>query len=122
MITLGQILLAQGDSEGAYAVLTEALRLTLALGSRVMIAYTLEGLAASVVTLGQAQLTVQWLAAAAVLREQMGTPVRPVDQAAVNTAAATARSPLGENAFAAAWEQARALPLEQLLNTIALSA
>jgi hypothetical protein len=45
----------------------------------------------------------------------MGTPVRPADQAGVDTALATARSILGADAFAAVWAEAQTLPLEQLL-------
>ena len=71
-----------------------------------------------VVAQGHAELAAQLLAAAAALRAQMGTPVRPADQAAVEQTLATARSTLGDNAFAAMWAQAQALPLEQILKTI----
>ena len=65
---------------------------------------------------GQGDLAVRLLAAASALREQMGTPVRPVDQAAVEQALATARSILDEEAFAAVWAEAQALPVEQILS------
>jgi hypothetical protein len=48
----------------------------------------------------------------------MGTPVRAVDQAAVEQTLATARSTFGDDAFAAMWEEAQAFPLEQILKTI----
>jgi HAMP domain-containing protein len=49
----------------------------------------------------------------------MGTPVRPVDQAALSNTLATARSILGADAFAAVWAEAQSLSLEQVLRTIA---
>jgi hypothetical protein len=48
----------------------------------------------------------------------MGTPVRPVDQSAVEQALATARSTLGDDGFGAVWEEAQTLPLDQILKTI----
>ena len=88
------------------------------MGPRLLVAAALEGLAAVVVAQGQAELAARLLATASVLRVQMGTPVRPVDQAAVAQALATARSILGEETFAAVWAEAQALPLEELLSTI----
>jgi hypothetical protein len=58
------------------------------------------------------------LAAASALRAKMGTPVRPVDQVAVEQTLANARSILGDEAFAAVWTEAQALPLEAILKMI----
>ena len=109
---------AQGDARAAYAALSEALRLALSFGPHLMVAYALENLADVVAARGQTRLAVQCLAAASALREQMGTPVRPVDQAAVEQTLATARSALGADTFAAVWAETQALPLEQILSTI----
>jgi hypothetical protein len=117
LITLGKIERAQGDNETAFRALTEALRLAWAVGPRLLVAAALEGLAAVVVAQGQAELAARLLAAASVLRVQMGTPIWPVDQAAVEQTLATARSRLGD-AFAPVWAEAQALPLEQILSTI----
>ena len=87
-------------------------------GPRLLVAAALEGLASVVVVQGHTELVVQLLAAASALRIQMGTPVRPVEQATMEQTLATARSTLGEDAFAAVWAEAKELPLEQLLNTI----
>ena len=106
LITLGKIVRAQGDDAAAYAALTEALRLARAVGPRLMVAAALEGLASVVVAQGHAELAVRLLAAASALRAQMGTPVWPVDQAAVEQTLATARSTLGD-AFAAVWAEAQ---------------
>jgi WD40 repeat protein/predicted ATPase/transcriptional regulator with XRE-family HTH domain len=118
LITLGRITHAQGSAAAAYAALAEALQLARALGPRLMVAAALEGLAGVVADQGRAELTVQLLAAAAALRTQMGTPVRPADQANLDTGLALARSALGPDAFAAAWAAALALPIEQLLDSL----
>jgi hypothetical protein len=71
-----------------------------------------------VVSQDRTQLTVQLLAAASALRAQMGAPVRPVDQSAVEQALASARAKLGPDPFAAVWEAAGDLPLEQLISSV----
>ena len=118
LITLGQIRRAQGDGAAAYTALTEALEFAWAVGPRLMVASALEGLAGVVIAQELGQAAVQFLAAASALRVQMGAPVRPVNQAAVEQTLAIARSTLGADAFAAVWAEAQALPLEQILNTI----
>jgi len=117
LITLGQILRAQGNVEVAYEALTEALRIALAMGLRLLVA-ALEALAELLISQRESHPTVQFLAAASALRVQMGAPVRPVDQAAVEQTLATARSALGADTFAAVWAETQALPLEQILSTI----
>ncbi len=117
LITLGTILWAQGDAVAAYDALTEALRFARAVGPRLFAALALEGLASVVVSQGGAELAARLLAGASALRAQMGTPVRPVDQADVERTLATARSALGEDAFAAVWAEAQTRSLEQILST-----
>ena len=117
LITLGQIVRAQGDNQAAYTALTEALQLAWAVGPRLLVAAALEGVANVVVAQQQAELAARLLGAAGALRAEMGTPVRPVDQATVELALADARSTLGD-AFTAVWEEAQALQLERILKTI----
>jgi len=118
LITLGQIVRVQGDNEAAHTALTEALRLAWAVGPRLLVAAALECLASLAIQTEQIDLAVQLLAGAATLREQMGTPVRPADQRALEHALAIARSNLGDATFAAVWAEVQALPLEQILSTI----
>jgi tetratricopeptide (TPR) repeat protein len=118
LITQGQIVRAQGDNQAAYTALTEALQLAWAVGPRLLVAAVLERVAAVVVAQNQAELAARLLAAASALRAQMGTPVRPVDQATVELALADARSMLGDSAFAAVWAEAQTLAPEQILKTI----
>jgi len=122
LITLGKIERARGNNAAAYQAMSEALRLAQAVGLRVFVPASLEGLASVAAAGGQADQSVRYLAAAAALRRQMGTPVWPVDQATLTNTLATARSALGAAAFAAAWAEAQALPLEQILNTLPIDA
>jgi hypothetical protein len=55
------------------------------------------------------------LAAAAALRQALGTPVRPADRRAIEGALATAEVTLGAPAYAAAWTLGQALPLAQIV-------
>ena len=52
---------------------------------------------------------------AAALREALGTPVQPVERRTFEPAVAAARASLGEEAFAAAWVEGRAMSLEQAI-------
>src|SRR5262249_57865239 len=96
----------------------EALRFAWAVGPRLFVAAALEGLATLEIARGEAQRTGQLLAAASALRVRMNTPVRPVDQATLEQALATARSMPGDKAFAAVETEAQSLPVEQILRTI----
>ena len=118
LITLGQIVRAQGDVAAAYGALSEALRLAWAVGPRLLVTAALEGLASLAAQAQQAALAVRLLGAASASRAQMGTPVRPLDQAAVDRTLATARAALGSNAAASVWSEAMELPLEQILSSI----
>jgi len=117
LITVGKIERALGDMAAAYAALSEVLWLAQATGPRLFVAASLEGLASVAAVQGHANQAVRLLAAASALRKQMGTPVRPVDQAAVEQTLVTARSTLGV-AFATVWAEAQTLPLERILSTI----
>jgi hypothetical protein len=117
LITVGKIQCALRDIAAAYQALTEALRLAQATGPRLLVAASLEGLASVAAVQGQANQSAQFLAAASALRAQIGTPVWPVDQAAVAQTLATARSTLGD-AFAPVWAEAQTRALEQILSTI----
>jgi hypothetical protein len=119
LMTLSQIERAQGDTLSAYKTVTEALQLASAVGPRVALVAGLEEMASLVVSPQQAKLATQLLAVAAALRLQMGTPVRPVDQAKVQQALATAQSALGAEAVAAVWEEAQTLPLKGIAPHVA---
>ncbi len=118
LVTLGRILQAQGRGTDAYNALTEALRLALVVGPRVMVAAALESLASVTIDQGKAALAVRLLSPASKLRAQMGTPVRPPDQPALESAVERARSALGIDAFTTLWAEAQESPLEQIPSII----
>jgi hypothetical protein len=84
------------------------------------VATSIEGLAILLAEDRRADQAAQLLALASALRRHMGAPTWPADQAAVHTAMDTARLLLGEEAVAKVWAHAHALPLEQLLDAIAV--
>jgi predicted ATPase/transcriptional regulator with XRE-family HTH domain len=118
LITQGHILLAQGDAAGAYRAMTEALRIVQALGPRLLLPIVLEGLVGLLLQRQEANLGIQLLGAAAVLRTEMGTPARPLDKVLDNRELAFARSSLGAGTFAQLQEEGERMPLEQLLGAI----
>ena len=120
LITQGHILRMQGHPEKSQEVLTEGLRLARNVGPRLVMAAALEGLA-SVMTVSssvQANGAVRCLAAAALLRAQMGTPVRPADQSIVDSTLAATQSDLGSQVFAALWSETETQPIDAILDAI----
>ena len=115
LVTQGYILMAQDDAAAACRAFVEALRLAMIESPLVLRPAALEGLATAFVSQNDVELGVRLLASASVLRAQMSTPVRPVDRPAVEQALATARSMLGDTAFAAVWAEVQAIPVEQIL-------
>jgi predicted ATPase len=115
LITVGRIRRAQGEMGAARMSLTEALSLAWAKGPRVVLAAALDELGVQAVRQGRAQHGVQLLAAAATLRQAMGTPVRPADRPAIEAALAGARASLGDIAFDDDWATGHSLPLEQVV-------
>jgi len=118
LITLGHVLRAQGEGAGAYEALSEALRLALAVGPRILVPEALEGLASLSAQWGAVERAVELLAAAAAVRTEMGTPKRPLDRTFESAALANARSTLGDTAFAAQWETGTRLPLEDIFSVV----
>ena len=118
LLTLARIWRAQGDATAAYHGLKEALNVAWVLGPRLMVPLALEGLAGLLAETHRDELAVRLLAAAASLRADMGTPVRPIDRPDVDTALATVQAALGAEAFAAAWAEASAQPVDSVVGAI----
>jgi tetratricopeptide (TPR) repeat protein len=104
---------AQGDRNQATALLKESLRIRCELGDKKGINYALEGLAEIMSATNCEQKAVRLWGAAGRLRERIQTPLPPSERGLYEQQIASARSVLGDDAFAAAWEQGRALTLEQ---------
>jgi hypothetical protein len=67
---------------------------------------------------GQARHAARLGGAAQALRDALGVPLPPADRADHDRAVLTIREALGEEAFAAAWDVGRAMPLDE---TVALT-
>jgi tetratricopeptide (TPR) repeat protein len=112
---LGWVLSRQGDRDRAAALLAESLRLSLHLGARDLLAEGLESLAYVAVARGQPLRAARLGGAAEALREALGTPLLLALRAGHERAVQAMRAALGEQAFAGAWAEGRAQPLEELI-------
>jgi tetratricopeptide (TPR) repeat protein len=106
----------QGNHTAARALYKESLAMAArGVTGKELIPSGLEGLAGLVAAQGElARATWLW-GAAETLRQALGVPIPPVERATYEQAVATARSQLGERAFAAAWAEGRTMTPEQAL-------
>ncbi|HCI80871.1 MAG TPA: hypothetical protein DHW02_14410, partial [Ktedonobacter sp.] len=118
-LALAHLLALQGEPEAARQLYQHDLALLWQPGAyKEYQARGLEGLAALEARGGDPATAARWWATAQAMREDMGVPRYPVDQLAYEQAVAATRQALGEEAFAAAWEQGRTQPLEQVIAAI----
>ena len=110
---LGDMAAAQGAYEQAQRYYQESLGLRHELGDKAGIAACLEGVADVAQALGELAQAARLLGAAHVLRAALGAPLRPSDRPRYETLVEHTRAQLGEAAFAAAWVEGQAIPLEQ---------
>jgi predicted ATPase/class 3 adenylate cyclase len=117
LYNLGNAAEYEGDYEAARALWGESLAIRRELGIRPGSALSLEALARLASAQGQVERAARLFGAAAALREAIGTPLLPDWLPEWHTdrerLVAAARAELGEEAFAAAWAQGRALTLEE---------
>ncbi len=111
---LGWVTLLDGDAAKARAQLEETLALLREVGQQWFIALALEGLAAAVFQEQPVWAARLW-GAAEHLRETIGGSISALIQTVYEPFLAAARARLGEDAFAAAWAEGRALTLEAVL-------
>ena len=105
----------RGNQTAAYSAYQESLALCRKQGEQFIIPFDMEGLAGIVSTQGECRWAAQLWGAAEALREIIAAPLPPFDHADYTQAVAAARAQLGEQAFAAAWQEGRAMTLEQVL-------
>jgi tetratricopeptide (TPR) repeat protein len=113
LTSLGLTAICQGDYRRAAALLKESLALSRDLGDKRDMAAGMEELASVACAQEQTERAARLFGAGQALREALGAPLPPADQAPYDRGVAVARARLGENAFAAAWAQGRAMALEQ---------
>jgi tetratricopeptide (TPR) repeat protein len=109
---LGHVAQHQGDDRRAVAFFAESLALCRALGSQPSIAICLAGLAGVAGAAGQPERAARLFGAAEALLEAVDAHVLPADRADYERGVAAVRAALSAEAFAAAWAEGRALPLE----------
>jgi len=115
---MATVIAAQGDNAVARALYEEALTEARKAGDKLIIASGLEGLSRVLTALGEDERAVQLRAAAETLREAIHAPMPAVERPAVEQAAKVARERLGEEAFAAIWDEWRGLKVEDALNRV----
>ncbi len=104
----------------AHALYGESLELYWSMGDKVGVAVCLDGLAEIAHALGQPERAARLMGATAALREAIGSPVRPSDQARRDAGLTAVRIELGDDAFAAAWAAGAAADLQQIVADCAL--
>ena len=112
---LGNVAAAEGNHAQARSLHGESLMIGRELGDRLGIASCLEGLVEVAGAYQDPERAARLFGAAEALREAIGAPLTPVARAdhARNVAATRAR--LGDEVFAAAWAEGRAMPLEEAI-------
>jgi predicted ATPase/DNA-binding XRE family transcriptional regulator len=112
LATLAIHRLMRGEGTEPGLLLDESLRLNVEMGHVVGAITCLEGLASVALVQRASVRAVRLYGAAARLRETTNTPRPTAYRTAYDNAVATARRALGEQAFAAAWAEGRALSLD----------
>ena len=114
---LGMVAYDQGDHLASGALYRESLVMRRALGDRSAIAISLEGMAEVVAALGGAIRAARIWGATERLRTDIGAPLRPAWRRHCDRSVAAARTALGDDgAFDRAWQEGRALTLEQAMD------
>ncbi len=109
---LGRVEAQRNELTAARSWYQQSLALTLEMGDKYITPYNLMGLARVLLAQGELTGAAQLWGAVEVLLEATA-PLAPLDRADYKQAVATARAQLGEQAFAAAWAEGRAMTPEQ---------
>lgn len=110
----GRIALAKADLARARSCFRESLLLRRSMGDKQGVAESLERIASST---DEHHFQVQLLAVATKLRQSIGAPWPPVDQAALQKILNNARQTLGEHAYQELWQASQNWSYEQTINT-----
>ncbi len=115
---LGPIEIDAGRLEQAPARLAEAVQSFDMIGNQVCLAHTLDHVAMLANVVGRTADAVTLLGATSALRERVGVPARPVEQAVVDDTLQRAKAEVDDGVFEAAWAAGRAM---QTIEAVALA-
>src|SRR5215207_1929765 len=118
--TLADVVLDEGAFADARPLLDESLVISRELGDQTAIAYLIEDYAGLAAAESQPQKALQLAGFAAALRQAIGAPLPPSEQARVDRMIEPARTALPEASATTAWEAGRSMLLEQAIE-LALS-
>ena len=118
--TLADVVLDEGKFTDARPLLDESLAINRELGDQTAIAYLLEDYAGLAAAEARPEKALKLASFADGLRESIGAPLPPSEQARVDRMIAPARTALPESSVTVEWEAGRSLPLEQAIE-LALS-
>lgn len=113
---LGYLALREGDYDQAAALQRESLAVLRDLGEKWFISRSLEALAEAVSMQGDYERAARLFGASEALREAIGASVLAYYQTEYEQSLAAARAGLDEAAFASAWAEGRARPLEEVIS------
>jgi hypothetical protein len=112
---VGFVASRQGDYASLRSFAAESITLRRGLGDKRGIALSLDTYSILALNQGQAKRAARLLGAADALREAIGTALSPAQLATHTLDVARVRSALGDDRFAAAWAEGRAMTLEQAI-------
>jgi predicted ATPase/class 3 adenylate cyclase len=115
MSNLGNVARRQGDLARAAKLHRESLAFAQQRGDLRSVAERLECLAWDLGSGGDGEHAARLLGAAAAIRQAIGAPLPPSEQAETEAAVSAARSAIGEQEWATAFAAGRSLPLDQVL-------
>jgi len=114
---MAEVKALRGEHGSALALYRQALALRQKLSDKRGAAIDLVGLAEVMLPLGRPELATRLLAAAAALCEASGASLPSSSRATADRTRAAAQSALGEQAFAAAWAEGKAMSMEAAIAT-----
>ncbi len=117
-LNLGRAAQMAADHEIAQAEYRAALSLFWSMNDRWALALCLEAFARLAMAREKLLFAARLAGAADALREALGTPRLPIEQAEYDQTTADLRAALGERAFADAQAEGRAMPLEQVVREL----
>jgi predicted ATPase/transcriptional regulator with XRE-family HTH domain/tetratricopeptide (TPR) repeat protein len=115
LASIGLIALDQRDFSGARKAFADSLQIGRTGSIPWLVSTDLEGLAGVAAAQGEAELAARLYGAADAIRTSCGTPVRPSHQNIHASGVAAAEALLGREGFNRAYQQGRAVPVEQMI-------